>query len=558
MNVIKGIGASEGIAFGELRAFKKDYFNINSEKIYTKDHEKEIEKYKKSCKLAMKQLDDLYKEAIADIGEEHATIFQVHKMMIEDIDYTNSVMSIIINENSNAEYAVYMTSRNFERTFGELDNDYIQQRASDVRDISKRIISCMSLSRSSNNKNTGKTNIIIGSDDLTPSEFLELDRNFIKGFVTMLGSKNSHTSILARAVNLPCVIGVGGQLRPEYEGYKVIIDSFAGTVYVSPDKITVKRLKKKKELCDRRQELLSRLKGKEDITTDGQKIEICANVSHISDLKAVRECDARGIGLFRSEFIFMNRSDYPTEDEQFQIYKKVTTKMEAKRVVIRTLDVGADKKIKYFSLPEEVNPAMGYRGIRVCLDRPEIFKTQLRAILRASMFGNIEILFPMICSLDEVLKIKHILQEVKQDLDKSEIEYDKNIKIGVMIETPAAVFISDVLAAEVDFFSIGTNDLVQYSLAVDRQNDKVNFMFNPHHKAILRMIKLVCENAKKFNIRIAVCGEIAADESMTEIFLVLGVNELSVSSPFILGIRKKVRETNVSSVREEILKNLSF
>jgi phosphotransferase system enzyme I (PtsI) len=557
MNILKGLGISEGIAFGKLRAFKKDCFDINSEKIFTENHDAEIKKYKTAKDLAMKQLDEFYSETIEEIGEENAMIFKIHRMIAEDIDYTNSIVSIILNENANAEYAVWMTSRNFERTFEKLDNDYIKQRASDVRDISKRIIACMN-PVSGKKKEIDKKSVIIGSDDLAPSEFLELDKNFVKGFITMLGSKNSHTSILARAVNMPAVIGLGEQLRPEYEGCSVIIDGFAGTVYVSPDRTTARRLKRKKELCDKRQELLNGFKCKDDITLDGQKIDICANISHVSDLNAVCECNAKGIGLFRSEFIFMGRSDYPKEEEQFRIYKKVAKKMEGKRAVIRTVDVGADKRIKYFELPREVNPAMGYRGIRICLDRQIIFKTQLRAILRASAFGNVAVLFPLICSLDEVLQIKYILNEVKEQLEKEKINYDKKINIGIMIETPASVFISDILAKEVDFFSIGTNDLIQYSLAVDRQNDKVNFMFNPHHKSVLRMINLVCHNAKKSGIHVGICGELAADESMTTTFLSFGINELSVSTPFVLEIRKKVRETNVSAVRDEILKDLSF
>jgi phosphotransferase system enzyme I (PtsI) len=558
VNVLKGVGISGNIVFGKLKAFKKDFFSMNSEKIYTEDHESEIEKYKCARKLAMDQLDAVYKKVLSDIGEEHAAIFQIHRMMIEDIDYVNSVTNIITDENANAEYAVWLTSRNFEHAFENAEGDYMQQRASDIRDVSKRIVSCMSCF-SENKKNEDKKKaMIIGSDDLMPSELLELNRNSVKGFITMLGSKNSHTSILARAMNITAVAGLGDQLRPEYEGCNVAIDSLAGIVYISPDKTTVRRLKKKKELCGQRQELLNSFKGKEDITLDGKEVSICANVSHVSDLAAVCECNARGIGLFRSEFVFMGRSDYPTEEEQFKIYKKVAKQMKGKPVIIRTVDVGTDKRIRYFDLPNEVNPAMGYRGIRICLDRPLIFKAQLRAILRASIFGNIKILFPMICSLDEILQIKQILNEVKEELDAKKIEYDGKLHIGIMIETPAAVFISDVLAKEVNFFSIGTNDLIQYSLAVDRQNDKINFMFNPHHKAILRMIKLVCDNAKKSGIIVGICGEVAADESMTETFLSLGVSELSVSAPFVLGIRKKVREINVSAVCGDIIRALSF
>ncbi|MCL2313498.1 MAG: phosphoenolpyruvate--protein phosphotransferase [Firmicutes bacterium] len=554
MNVLKGVGIAEGIAFGRLKAYKKDCFSIYSIKIYTLDHTTEILRYKRAKEVAISQLDDLYRNAVNEIGEEHAMVFKVHRMMIEDIDYANSVVNIIEDENANAEYAVWLTSRNFERTFENMDGEYMQQRAGDIRDISRRIVNCMV--NPSLDKVLEKRTVIIGCDDLAPSEILELNKKYVKGFITILGSKNSHTSIIAKAVNLPAVISLGDQLKPEFEGCDVIVDSFAGAVYISPDRTTVRRLKRKKELCNRQQELLFGFKGKEDITLDGQKIELCANIGHIADIEAVKESDASGVGLFRSEFIFMGRHDYPTEDEQFKIYKTVAQKMGNKHVVVRTLDVGADKHIQYFDLPKEVNPAMGYRGIRICLDRTNIFKTQLKAILRASAFGNIEILFPMISSLEEILQTKIILQESKEELCEKGIPYNENIKIGIMIETPAAVFISDILAKEVDFFSIGTNDLIQYALAVDRQNDKVNFMFNPQHRAILRMIKLVCENSKKAGIRVGICGEIAADEHMTEIFLSLGIDELSMSAPFVLGIRKKVRETNVTLIRDKIISKL--
>ena len=432
----------------------------------------------------------------------------------------------------------------------------MQQRAGDIRDISRRIINCMGNNSVNNKSSNDKKSLIIGCDDISPSELLELNGKYIKGFITMLGSKNSHTSILARSMKIPSVVSLGSQLKPEFEDCDVIIDGFAGVVYVSPDSTTVRRLKKKKELCDKQEELLSSFKGKEDVSIDGQKIRLSANVSHICDIKILKEVDASGIGLFRSEFIFMNRRTYPTEEEQFKIYKSIAKKMGDKHVVIRTLDVGADKRIDYFDMPKEVNPAMGYRGIRICLDRPEMFKTHIKAILRASAFGNIEIMFPMISSLDEILRTKEIIKECKLELDKQNLDYKKDIKIGIMIETPAAVFISDILAKEVDFFSIGTNDLVQYSLAVDRQNDKVNFMFNPQHRAILRMIKMVCENAKSAGIRVGICGEIAADERMTEVFLALGIDELSMSAPFILGIRRKVRETNVKLIKEQIISKL--
>jgi phosphotransferase system enzyme I (PtsI) len=557
MKVLKGKGIFGGIAFGVLRAFERDYFGINSEKIYTSDHNGEINRYKAARATAMKQLEALYKEALEEIGEEHAMIFQVHRMMLEDIEYTNSVTSIITNENANAEYAIWVTSRNFERSFETMDNDYMQQRASDVRDVSNRIINCLD-EDSIKNEIECKKDVIIGADDLAPSEILELNRNMVKGLITILGSENSHTSILAKAMEIPTVIGLGEQLIADYEGCDVIVDSFAGAVYVLPDKTTVRRLKRKKELCKLRREMLSDLKGKEDVTLDGRKVELCANVGNIADLTSVLESDAKGVGLFRSEFVFMGRNDYPSEEEQFKIYKKISEKMADKNVVIRTLDIGADKYVRYFKLPRETNPAMGYRAIRICLDRPRLFKTQLRAILRASAFGRIELLFPMIVSLEEIVEIKKILNQTKAELDAEGIVYDKDIKIGVMIETPAAVMISDELAKEADFFNIGTNDLTQYSLAVDRQNDKINYLYNPRHKSILRMIKIVCDNAKKYGIKTCVCGEIAADESLTEVFLAMGVNKLSMSSPFILSIRKRVRELDISRCEKEIIEDLEF
>lgn len=555
MHVLKGIGVSEGIAFGKLRAYKKDFFSMHSMKVFVEDTDLELNKFKKAKELALNQLDVLYNNALNDIGEDYAMIFNVHKMMLEDIEYLNSIVNVIKDENVNAEYAIWFTSRNFEKKFENMDSEYMQQRASDVRDISKRLINCMN-NQVDSNVLSDKKEIIIGCDDLTPSELLELNKDCITGFITILGSKNSHTSILAKSMNFPAVISLGDQLKPEFEDCDVIIDSFAGAVYVSPDRATIRRLRRKKEMCNKQQELLSRFKGKDDVTLDGQSIELCANVSNIIDIKAVKECDASGIGLFRSEFIYMERQSYPSEEEQFKIYKTVAEKMSPKPVTIRTLDIGADKQAKYFDIPREPNPSMGFRGIRICLDRPNIFKTQLKAILRASAYGNIRILIPMISNLDEILQTKALLEECKNELRKDGFKYDDNIQLGIMIETPAAVMISDILAKEVDFFSIGTNDLVQYSLAVDRQNDKINFMFNPQHMAILRMIRLVCDNAHKEGITVGICGEIASDDKMTEIFLSLGVDELSMSSPFVLGIRRKVRSINVSAIRDEILSKL--
>lgn len=554
MKVLKGIGVYKGISFGKLKIGSKE---DRVEKVEISDIDSELRRYEAAAQSVLDDLSDLYDSALDKVGEEEALIFQIHRMMVEDVEYKNSVINIINEEKVTAEYAVYRTCETFCDMFSQIDDAYIKQRSSDVRDVSRRLIDIL-CGRTSKEASGHKIPIILGADDLTPSETMDIDKMNAKGFVTVHGSDNSHTAILARTMNIPAVVGVGSQLSQELDGCEIIVDGFSGTVYINPDITTVKRMKKKKVLCDQHNELLKSLKGKPNITKDLKTIKLCANVGSPLDLESVLQNDADGIGLFRSEFLYLKRCDYPSEEEQFNVYRDAILRMDGKPVIIRTMDIGADKKADYFALPSEPNPAMGYRAIRICLDRPQIFKAQLRAIYRASAFGDVSIMFPMIISTDEVIKAKKIATQVQKELDSANIAYSRDVKIGVMIETPAAVMISDELAKEVDFFSIGTNDLTQYSLAIDRQNNKISSMYNPHHKSILRMIKIVVENAHKNGIWVGICGELAADETLTEVFLSLGVDELSMSSPFILGIRKKMLEIDVSKVKGRILEELLF
>ena len=554
MRVLKGNGVFKGIAFGKLKMFKRSVCSIEKKEVA--NTEDEIKRYKKAKETAIEELKNLYKKAEQEAGKDEAMIFQVHQMMLEDNDFTACVEELIKGQKINAEYAVDGACKKFCELFSTMDDDYMKEREADVKDVSRRLISTLMESK----KICIKSNLscIIGADDLTPSETMQMDKTNVRGFVTIHGSNNSHTAILARTMNIPAVVGLGDQLKPEYEGSEMIVDGFSGTVYISPDITTVKRLKKKKSLCDHQNELLQSLKGKPNVTKDGKTVEICANVGSPADMDGVLKNDAGGIGLFRSEFLYLRRNSYPTEEEQFRAYKSAVSKMNGKKVIIRTMDIGADKKADYFNLPKEFNPAMGYRAIRICLDRPEIFKIQLRAIYRASAFGKLSIMFPMIISKEEVIKAKEIAKEVRDSLERENIDYDKNIEIGVMIETPAAVMISDELAKEVDFFSIGTNDLTQYTLAIDRQNNKISSMYNPYHKSILRMIKIVVDNAHKNGIWVGICGELAADETLTGAFLAIGVDELSMSAPFILGVRKKMLEINVEEIRDNLLKEIAF
>lgn len=549
MTILKGKGVFGGIAFGKISIYNREEFEIKRYRV--EDTDSEIRRYESAKKIAIVQLQSLYEKALQEVGETNAMIFQIHQMMLEDLDYCESIINIIKNQNVNAEYAVGTTSDNFSEMFSSMDDSYMKERAADVRDVSKRLLKI--LADSLENVVSFNEPSIIAADDLAPSETVQLDKNKVLGFVTMRGSSSSHTAILARTMNIPAIIGVGSQLKDEFDGCEAIIDGYAGDVYINPDHDTIQKMREKQEAKERQAALLLELKGRENITLDGKHIEIFANIGNSSDVGAVLQNDAGGIGLFRSEFLYLENDDYPSEDQQFAVYKDVAEKMSGKKVIIRTLDIGADKQVDYFEMPHEENPAMGYRAIRMCLDRLDIFKTQLRALYRASAFGKIAIMFPMIISVDEVKKIKEIIKVVKRELEEDEIQFSNDVELGIMIETPAAAIISDDLAKEVDFFSIGTNDLSQYTLAIDRQNDKLTSIFDSHHKAILRLIKFVADNAHKNGIWVGICGELGADESLTETFLSMGIDELSVSPPYVLGIRKKVIETDVSKVKEKIL-----
>ncbi|BED92326.1 MAG: phosphoenolpyruvate--protein phosphotransferase [Candidatus Paraimprobicoccus trichonymphae] len=550
MKIFKGKSVVKGIAFGKI-LIKTE--NIKTpKKCEISDINSEIKKFEESQNLSEKKLEVLYKTTIEKIDEESAMIFQIHKMIIRDVSFVENILNIIRKEKINFEYAVFLVCQKYIKKFSELDDECIGSRVSDIIDIYNLIIN-NSENISREQKNPNKDFFVLVSEEFTPSEVATIDRNIVSGILMFSGSENSHACILAKALNIPTIIDLGEVLKERYNNHKIVLDGFSGKVYISPDITSIRRLTRKLELCDQHTDLLKNLKNKENITKDGQKIEICANIGSVAELGLVIDNDADGIGLFRSEFLYLKRKNYPSEEEQFKTYKKVLEIIKNKRVIIRTLDIGADKKVEYFNLPVEENPAMGYRAIRICLENTEVFKTQLRAIYRASIFGKISILIPMIISLEELIQTKKIIQEVKLGLKNENIEFSEDVELGVMIETPAAVFISDILAKEVDFFSIGTNDLTQYTLAVDRQNNKISNMYNTKHKAILRMIRLVVENAHKNNIWVGICGELASDENLTEFFLALNIDELSMSSPFILEIRKKVREININNSRKRIL-----
>lgn len=539
MVVINGKGVYGGIVFGKLSFFQRKDVSVKRTRIEDKEAEKK--RFEKAKKKTLEQLQALFDKALKEVGETNAQIFEIHQMMVEDDDYNESVNSIIDSQSVNAEYAVAVTADNFAEMFGSMEDEYMKARAADVRDISNRIIG--NFQADSDELNTADEKTIICSDDLAPSETVQLDKSKVLAFVTTGGSANSHTAILARTMNIPAVIGVS-ELTEEYSGKNAIVDGYTGTVYIEPDEKTSEEMKKKQEEDIKKKELLQQLKGKENVTKSGRKINIYANIGGLGDIGAVLLNDAGGIGLFRSEFLYLEDNDYPTEELQFLTYKKVLESMAGKKVIIRTLDIGADKKIDYFNLKKEDNPALGYRAIGICLTRKEIFKTQLRALYRASVFGNLGIMFPMIISTDEVKEIKELIEEVKKELDESGIEYSDSVEIGIMIETPAAVMISDELAQMVDFFSVGTNDLTQYTLAIDRQNPELDKFYNPHHEAVLRMIKMAADNAHKYGKWIGICGELGADTELTDRFLEMGIDELSVSPPFVLPVRQKVRNSD--------------
>ena len=545
MQIYKGKSVFGGIAIGKISVYKKDEQLVKRVKI--EDADAEMERYTDARNIAAAQLQKLYDKALKEVGEANAAIFEVHQMMLEDEDYNESVENIIHSQMVNAEYAVASTADNFAQMFEAMDDDYMRGRAADVRDISERVITVLAGGAGSGLDSDEP--VIIAADDLAPSETVQLDKDKVLSFVTAHGSENSHTAILARTMGIPALIGTGIDLDETVDGKLGIVDGTNGVVYVDPDAELLEEMKKKQQEEQEKKRLLQTLKGKENITLDGQKVMLYANVGNIKDLGIALQNDAGGIGLFRSEFIYLGQDHYPTEEEQFQIYKTVAETMAGRRVIIRTLDIGADKQCDYFELDKEDNPSMGLRAIRICLTRPEIFKTQLRALFRASVYGNINIMYPMIISVDEVRQIKAIVEEVKAELAEQGIEYG-NPAQGIMIETPASVMMSRELAEEVDFFSIGTNDLTQYTLAIDRQNSKLDKFFDSHHPAVLRMIQMTVENAHKAGIWCGICGELGADQALTKDFLAMGVDELSVSPGSILPLRKIILETDVEAYKK--------
>ncbi|MBQ2745216.1 MAG: phosphoenolpyruvate--protein phosphotransferase [Lachnospiraceae bacterium] len=535
MRIFKGTAVFSGIAIGTVSLYKKNESKVK--RIHGEDAETEKERFTWAVEQACEQLGKLYDKALTEVGEASAAIFEAHQMMIEDDDYIESVEHIIESQKVNAEYAVACTSDNYASMFQAMDDEYMRGRAADVKDVSNRIINI--LKGEGMQVVEGDNSLIVVADDLAPSETVQMDKSKVISFVTRYGSSNSHTAILARTMNIPALIKV--EFPEDIHGKTAIVDGYEGALIVEPDEEALEKYTKKRDEYMRRRKLLQELKGKENVTRDGRKIELYANIGGVSDAISALQNDAGGIGLFRSEFLYLGSDSYPTEDEQFGAYKSVAEAMAGKKVIIRTLDIGADKQADYFGLEREENPAMGFRAIRICLKRPEVFKTQLRAILRASMYGNISIMFPMIISVAEVRTIKAILAQVKDELKKDGIPY-KDIEIGVMIETPAAALISDELAKEVDFFSIGTNDLTQYTLAIDRQNEQLAHIYDTHHPAVLRMIEMVVNNGHAHNCWVGICGELASDIELTKRFIDMGVDELSVSPAFILELREKIRE----------------
>ena len=538
MITIKGKSVYGGVSIGKIMFYKRN------EKVIKRTHVDDVDaEWKRFCDAkdtAVSQLKELYDKAIEDVGEANAMIFEIHQMMLEDLDYLESIENIIRTQEVNAEFAVATTADNFAQMFAAMDDAYMQGRAADVKDVSERVLDI--LCGVSGGMKEMTEPCIIAADDLAPSETVQLDKSKVLGFATMYGSSNSHTAILARTMNIPAVIGLGEDLLTKYDGKMAVIDGFTGMLYIDPDEETMKVMEEKRAKDQEQKALLEQLKGKENVTKSGQKINVYANIGNVSDVGAVLKNDAGGIGLFRSEFLYLENSDFPTEEQQFAVYKQVAENMAGKKVIIRTLDIGADKQVDYFGLDKEENPALGYRAIRICLTRKEIFKTQLRALYRAAMFGNISIMFPMIISVAEVHEIKAIIAEVKEELKNEGIPFKDDVELGVMIETPASVMISRELAKEVDFFSVGTNDLTQYTLAIDRQNQKLDTFYDPHHPAVLAMIKMAADNAHAEGKWIGICGELGADLELTEEFLKMGLDELSVSPAMVLPLRKRIRE----------------
>ena len=533
----KGKPVFKGIALGPVTVLKKQDVQVKREK--AGDPESEIKKVEEAVETSKKQLQHLYEKALSEVGEASAAIFEVHQMMLEDEDYQDAIRNMIRTERVSASYAVAVTGDNFAEMFAAMDDDYMQARAADVKDISNRLVE--NLNGNSIGMEAGEEASIIVADDLTPSETVQLDKEKILGFVTVHGSSNSHTAILARMMNIPAMIGTEMDLDKLENGMTAVLDAFAGTFITEPTEEQCAAAKEKMQEEEEKEALLQKYKGKETCTKNGKKVHLYANIGNVGDIPSVLENDAEGVGLFRSEFLYLGREDFPTEEEQFHAYRQVLQTMAGKKVIIRTLDIGADKQVDYFGLGEEENPAMGYRAIRICLKQPEIFKTQLRALLRAAVYGNLSVMYPMIISEEEVAKIQKIVKEVENELTKEGVPYQIPEQ-GIMIETPAAVMVSDELAQMVDFFSIGTNDLTQYTMAIDRQNAKLDDFYNAHHKAIIRMIRMVTENAHKHGKWVGICGELGADLELTDTFMEIGVDELSVAPSMVLKLRKQICE----------------
>ena len=542
MLVVKGKSVFSGITMGPLALFHRNTVSTARRRI--KDTDAEVERFQEARLASIEQLKDMYEKAVQKVGEEEAAVFEVHQMMLDDDDYIDNIVTLISQEKINAEAAVEETAQQFSEMFRSMDDAYMKERAADVLDISRRIQ--VQLCGGEANDFSAYDGVILAADDLAPSETLQLDTDKILGFVTSGGSTNSHTAILARTLGITAVVNTGTQLHTDVEGKTVIVDGFTGTVYLDPDSATLDKMKKKQAEAEERKIRLEAYRGKESVTVDGYKVNVFANIGNPDNVPQALANDAEGIGLFRSEFLYLENATYPTEEQQFEAYKKTVEMMEGKTVVIRTLDIGADKKVDYFDLKAEENPAMGMRAIRICLTRPTLFKTQLRALCRASAYGKIAIMFPMIISVDEVRRSRELLRQVQNELRHEGIAFDESMEVGIMIETPAAALISDELAKEVDFFSIGSNDLTQYTLAIDRQQTDLDNFFDPRHPALLRLIEMTVKNGHKEGIWVGICGELGADLSLTEDFLRMGVDELSVSPPAVLPLREKIGSIDLS------------
>ncbi len=537
--MLKCFGKSvlKGIAVGKIYLYRKKEFVLTQDKV--ENVEAEIERFEAAREKASGQLESLYEKAVKEAGEEQAMIFDVHRMMLEDADYLDAIRQMIRETGVNAGYAVSTTGDQFAQIFASMDDDYMKARSADVLDISRRVARI--LAGGGEEGIVSDEPVILLAEDLSPSETVQMDKSKILAFVTKGGSTNSHTAILARSMNIPALVQTNVELKDEYDGKLAVVDGFEGTFYMEPEAAMLAELLRRKEEADKEHAQLEQLKGLDNVTTDGRRINIYANIGSVEDVEKVLQSDAGGIGLFRSEFIYLGRDDYPTEEEQFEIYKEVLSRMGGKKVIIRTLDIGADKQVDYFQLPKEENPAMGYRAIRICLTRQEVFKTQLRAIYRASVYGTAAIMFPMIISIKEIREIKGIVEGVKRELTAEGKPFGE-VELGIMVETPAAAIISDQLAKEVEFFSLGTNDLTQYTLAIDRQNQKLDGFYDSHHEAVLRLIKMTADNAHAAGIWVGICGELGADTTLTKTFVDMGIDELSVSPAYVLGVRKAVRE----------------